>query len=175
MENYETLGLKNYFEGKTGSGKHGDIYKGTQPFLNVRNKGDDRTTVHEIELRNKDTWIIADFQPKEEDQILLALSMLGVGRVTDEVEYHAADLLNSGRTEKDLLRFAVINLRAALLLREQEAKESEKTMDEAYALYRLAYPDAAVTRSEFPDQSMSNFWVATLQKIRKDPTVLGSL
>jgi hypothetical protein len=174
MEDFENLGLKNYFEGKPGSGAHGDIYKGTQPFLNVRNKGDDRTTLFELELRTPNHNILAEFRPKEEDQILLALSMLGVGRVTAKVEEEADTLYNT-YNEEQLLERAVASLRAIQIARELKAKESEKTMDEAYALYRLAYPDAAVTRSEFPDQSMSNFWVATLQKIRKDPTVLGSL
>lgn len=167
--------LKNYFEGKKGHSATGDSYRGTQPFLNVRNADSARTRVFEIELRSSSHSILAEFQPKEEDQIPLALSILGVGRVNDEVEHHAADLLNTGRTEEDFLRFAVINLRAALLLREQKAKETAELAEQAYALYKLAYPKTNIEFAEFVGASVGKFWVQNLKNIRKDPTVLGSL
>lgn len=157
------LGMYNEFESDTG-----------HRTVNFRNATESRTSTASVEIFDGHK-ITADLRVKAEDNIAMALSILGVGRVTDEVEYHAADLLNSGRTEEDFTRFAVINLRAALLLREKASKESEKDLDDAFALYKLAYPDAAVTRSEFPDQSMSKFWITNLSKIRKDPTVLGAL
>lgn len=141
--------------------------------INFRNETSKRNNVTSIEIHNGGE-VIKDIRIKPEDNAAMALAVLGIGRVTDEVEQLAHDAAN-GKTEEELIRFAVINLRAIQLLREEKQSKLKKDLDDAFALYQLAYPDAAVTRSEFPDQSMHKFWLANLKKIRKDPTALGSL
>jgi hypothetical protein len=148
--------------------------------INFRNEGSKRDSVSSIEIHN-DGEHIKDIRVKEEDNVAMALAILGIGRVTDNVERRAqdrADLImneNSGSSIDGNLDQAIVNLRAILIAREKQAETFKKDLDDAYALYKLAYPDAAVTRSEFPDQSMSKFWITNLSKIRQDPTVLGSL
>lgn len=141
--------------------------------INFRNETSRRDNVSSIEIRTSDR-ITHAFTVDTEDNVAMALAILGVGRVTDEVEQVATEAMD-GKTTDELIRFAVVNLRAALILKEQEAATSAKELDEAYALYSLAYPKTDVTREEFPIQSLSSFWVGNLRTIRKDPTVLGSL
>jgi hypothetical protein len=145
--------------------------------LNFRNETDERDNVTSVEIRTvKGAYCVGmeEIVIDPKDNVAMALSILGVGRLTPEVEELAKDAMR-GRNEAELIQFAIINLRAALLLREQEEAESQKDLDDAYALYKLSYPRAIVTRETFTHESMSQFWLSNLRKLRQDPTVLGAL
>lgn len=150
--------------------------------LIFRNADYTRTSVVGVEMFRKDymgnSAIHIDFPCKAEDNVAMALAVLGIGHVTDEVESRAqrtAAMATDFANEDALMEQAVSALRTIQILREAKAKESITEMDDAYAMYRLAYPDAMISREEFPGQSMHAFWITNLRKIRQDPTVLGAL
>jgi hypothetical protein len=164
-EYFETLGLTNQFQASQ--------IKNLK--LNFWNETEERTNVTSIEINQGGIRTV--FPAKPEDNVAMALSILGVGRVTDEIEEraHEAASLGGGRSVEDLIEYAVINLRAALITRQQEQEAASKDLDDAYALYKLAYPKALKTLEEFKGVSVSHHWLANLRKVRQDPTVLGAL
>lgn len=130
-----------------------------------------------VELYNPETNGVNYFPAKPEDDLAMAIAVLGVERVTDEVEEHAEYAADTGLgvTSEALLKSAVIDLRAAMILREREGIKQKKELEDAYALYKLAYPESGIGLAEFYGCSLYKFWRANLRKVRKDPTALGSL
>lgn len=168
MENYQKLGLKNLFEPSKGSGT-----------INFRNDTCARDSVSSIETKaDNGTFVV--FPIKTEDNIAMALALLGVGRVTDKLEERAqrrADCIGGGlnpATTDDLLDTVVVNLRAILIAKQREEEAASKDIEDAYFLYLLAYPKGT-GRVEFESTGLKDHWVSVLRKVRKDPTVLGSL
>jgi hypothetical protein len=168
MTNSETLGLSNIFTSTHGKDE-----------INFRNKTNARDSVSSIEIQQGQQFVILPV--KTEDNVAMALAVLGVGRVTDDIEEHAqarATLLADERcsdTEDEQLNYAITNLRAILIAREKKAAASVKDLDDAYALYKLSYPKTNIARDEFEGMGIFSFWLANLRKIRQDPTVLGTL
>ena len=164
MEKYEELGLKTSFESTVGS-RVVSFRKDRSPWANVDT----------IEIR-QDGDPLRAIQTDPKDNIEMAIAVLGVGRVTDAVEDKAQGLATkSGYTEEQMLEYAVTNLRAAMIIRERDSAEAKKDLEDAYALYKLAYPDSQVKDYEFPNHTARKFWIANLRKIRQDPTALGAL
>ena len=156
------LALQNIFTSPNGKNE-----------INFRNKTNERDSVSSIEIKQGQNFVVLPI--KTEDNVAMALALLGVGRVTPEIEGRAQNVTHSSVTEGQLIESAVTNLRAALLLREKEAVASVKDLDDAFALYKLSYPRAIVTRETFATGTMSEFWTSNLRKLRQDPTVLGAL
>lgn len=164
MEKFEELGLKTSFESRS-SGR-------TVSFGTINRESDYANTIS-IREDGSPTRMIAT---KVEDNLAMAIAVLGVGRVTDEVEETAQALANRNNfTEEEMIEYAVGNLRAAMIIRERNSEQEKKDLEDAYALYKLAYPDSQVKDYEFPQYTARKFWIANLRKIRQDPTALGAL
>jgi hypothetical protein len=142
--------------------------------VNFRNATTKRDNVTAIEIRYGNEQIMS-IRIEPEDNPAMALSILGIGRVTDEVEQLAHDAMSGGKTEEDLIRFAVINLRAIQLLREEKETATINEQKAAYELYLLAYPKATRDFLSFKELSLMDHWISVLRKMRQDPTALGSL
>jgi hypothetical protein len=172
--NSASLGSKNLFTNSANSKE-----------LNFRNKTNDRTSVSSIEIRKLyptgGCESLESISVKEEDNVAMAIAILGVGRVTDDVESEAkirAEMIldaNYGHTEDGVLKQAIIALRSILIAREMEAAAATKDLDDAYALYKLAYPKTTTEFESFKVLSMKDHWLSVLRRMRKDPTVLGTL
>lgn len=170
MEDYQTLGLTNQF--KSPAGDHE---------INFRNDTKARTDVTSIEILRRPSNVVTAFPAKAEDNVAMALAILGVGRVTDDVEHQAQQRAlmiedhNYGHTSDGVLVQAIIGLRAILIAQKHEEEVASKDIEDAYALYKLAYPKSSITRERFPEMSTSEHWISTLRKVRQDPTKLGAL
>lgn len=103
------------------------------------------------------------------DNVAMALAVLGVGRVTDRVEKRAR--VRTDYTEEQLIEFAVTNLRAAMLLREQNTAEEKQLTEDAFVLYKLAYPETDFSLDEFIHNER-NKWVEKLQTLRFNKVTL---
>jgi hypothetical protein len=170
MEQYEKYGMTNQFESEIG--KHR---------INFRNTDDERTEVHTIEIKRDDLDRLVVFPVKAEDNVPMALSVLGLGRVTQSVEERAKITaeqqppLMRRLTDDELIEEAVVRLRAVMIRREREQGAVEQELDDAYALYKLAYPQTNITREEFPGTTLPKFWAGNLRAIRQDPTKLAEM
>jgi hypothetical protein len=170
MKKHEELGLKTIFDGRFKERK-----------LRFINLTDERTSVSSVEIYRLDRNGVCDESSvlaiDPEDNIAMAVAVLGVGRVTDDIEAHAqmAAQTGDGATEEDLLKYAVINLRAAMIVRESNSEQAKKDLEDAYALYKLAYPNSGDMFEIFKEKEIHKFWVANLRKMRKDPSALGAL
>lgn len=173
MEKFEELGLKNQFSARTGNKE-----------LNLRNEDNKRDSVSSVEiviidkLSGRSEAAIVKVDPA--DNLAMAISILGVGRVDDHVESRAQLMAgNMASAEQDaeaiMLDYALVNLRAAMILRERNSAEAKQELEDAYALYKLAYPNTEHTLETFSGHSACKFWADNLRKVRQDPTVLGSL
>lgn len=162
MEKFEELGLTNLFTGRFKERK-----------LHLVNLTDERTSVSSMEIyredRKGDCVESAVLAIDPADNLGMAVAMLGVGRVTEEVERRAQGLAGSfeGYTEEKLTQFAVTNLRAALIVRERNNTEEAKLTEEAFALCKLAYPDSSIT--EFKNNASRDYWVDRLRSLRNGP------
>ena len=176
MEYYERLGLTNQSQNKV----NGDS-------VNFRNDTSARNNVSSIEITKKNPWVtpsgsqLIEFKADTDDNVAMALALLGVGRVTDDVEERASVRANfarenyQGLTFDDLMDIAVVNLRAILIAKQREAEEASKDMKDAYSLYLLAYPKSNIVFDEFATTQINKHWLTVLRKVRQDPTVLGAL
>jgi hypothetical protein len=175
MEKFEELGLTNQFRSPLAGLE-----------INFRNEDVKRTNVSSIEITklsltgDKDLVV---FPAKTEDNLAMAIAVLGVGRVTDAVESTAQRRADQILSDPDsdpayvdaALAIAVINLRAAMIIRERNSAEEKQLTEDAYALYRLAYPKSEKTFEVFECMEMQRHWIANLRKVRQDPTALGAL
>lgn len=154
--------------------------------VNFRNKTDERDSVSSIEIRIPQdnaygSWkMTEEFRVKPDDNVAMALAILGVGRVTDDVEHQAQQRAlmieddNYGHTSDGVLVQAIIGLRAILIAKQREEEAASKDIEDAYFLYLLAYPKGT-GRVEFESTGLKDHWVSVLRKVREDPTVLGAL
>lgn len=171
MEYYQQLGLKNLFTNKAGNKD-----------INFRNLGYNRDSVSSIEIRGEGGTWSKDFEVKTEDNVAMALSLLGVGRVTEEVEKYAnarAYMINDERiniTEEDELEVAVTRLRGILIAREKQQEQEKNLAADAWGLYKLSHPKTSVTVEEFKENRfLKETWMVNLRNVRKDPTKLQAL
>lgn len=153
----------------------------TDKMINFRNESMSRDNVSAVEIRGEANHLLTEIVVDTKDNVAMALSMLGIGRVTDDAERSAqlrADMIlaeDCDHSIEGVLKQAVINLRAILIAQEREKEASEAEIKDAYALYALAYPKTNIGFEEFKSATVHKFWLANLHKVRKDPTVLGSL
>jgi len=177
MEYYQKLDLRNQFQNEF-----------TGDSVNFRNDTAARDNVSSIEITKRTPgWVapngtpLVEFKVDVEDNVAMALALLGVGRVTDDVEERASVRANfarenyQGLTFDDLMDIAVVNLRAILIAKQREAEEASKDMKDAYSLYLLAYPKSNIVFDEFATTQINKHWLTVLRKVRQDPTVLGAL
>lgn len=171
MEYYQQLGLKNLFTNKAGNKE-----------INFRNETNARDSVSSIEIRGEVGKWTKDFEAKTEDNVAMALSLLGVGRVTEDVEQQAHVRANFALDENQpttidgLLKTAVINLRAILIAQEKQQEQEKNLAADAWGLYKLSHPKSSVTVEEFKEnQFLQETWMVNLRNVRKDPTKLQAL
>ena len=177
MEYYQTLGLTNQFENKV----NGDS-------VNFRNEDYKRDNVSSIEITkgqpvgHPTPTTHVEFKANTDDNVAMALSLLGVGRVTEDVETRAhvrANFVinsNSSGTIDDLLETAVLNLRAILIAREKQQEQERHLVADAWGLYKLSHPKSSVTVTEFKENKfLQETWMVNLRNVRKDPTKLQAL
>lgn len=163
-------GMSNQFTAKSGT-----------MVVNFRNKTIARDSVDSIEIRDG-SGTLKEIVVDTDDNVAMALAILGVGRVTDPLERQARDRAKTiesdsyGADIDRVLAQAIVNLRAILIAKQREAEDSEQLIKEAYNLYKLSYPSSTKDLAMFTEQKNNrDYWVATLKRIRKDPTALDSL
>jgi hypothetical protein len=158
MEQFEKYGMTNQFESRVGNHT-----------INFRNLDGERTDLHSIEIKRDDLDRLVVFPVKAEDNVPMALSVLGLGRVTQSVEERAKITAKQQPphmrrlTDDELIEGAVVRLRAVMIRREAEAKEATLT-EEAFALCKLVYPESRAT--EFKSPAARTYWVDRLTEMR---------
>lgn len=157
MEDYARLSLSNQFQAPKGSEE-----------INFRNETTARDNVTSIEIRK--FGITTTFPAKAEDNVAMAIAVLGVGRVTDDVEKRAQSFANDYESEEALLERAMISLRAAMLIRERNNVEEKRLTEDAYDLYKLVVAKEIPTLEQFSTSHYADLraaWILKLETLRR--------